>query len=143
MRNDPATASSQNPAPPSCQLIDPNQRLVVVSNRVGPFEASAQAGGLAVALGDMLRCTGGVWFGWSGRVAERPITVPTLKRHGNVDLATLDLTPAEHEHYYNGYANSALWPLFHSNLERTCVFRCMPITDSGESRSLIPFQADH
>ena len=44
--------------------------------------------------------------------------MPTLKRHGNVDLATLDLTPAEHEHYYNGYANSALWPLFHSNLER-------------------------
>ena len=24
-----------------------------------------------------------------------------------------------------------------------CVFRCMPITDSGESRSLIPFQAGH
>jgi len=93
-------------------------RLVVVSNRVGPVDDTTRAGGLAVALLDTLRATGGLWFGWSGKVDERPLGVPTLERHRGITVATLDLTPAEHAHYYNGYANGSLWPLFHSSLER-------------------------
>ena len=45
-------------------------RLVVVSNRIGDPRKAA-AGGLAVALGDALARSGGLWFGWSGRVVER------------------------------------------------------------------------
>jgi trehalose 6-phosphate synthase len=41
-------------------------RLVVVSNRVADPRKAA-AGGLAVALGDSLNATGGLWFGWSGK----------------------------------------------------------------------------
>ena len=42
------------------------RRLVVVSNRVADFSAKFQTGGLAVALGDALSASKGVWFGWSG-----------------------------------------------------------------------------
>ena len=44
-------------------------RLVVVSNRVADPRKAA-AGGLAVALGDALSSTGGLWFGWSGQIAR-------------------------------------------------------------------------
>ena len=44
-------------------------RLVIVSNRVGDPRKPA-AGGLAVALGDALAKSGGLWFGWSGSVTE-------------------------------------------------------------------------
>src|SRR5581483_6733661 len=42
------------------------RRLVVVSNRVGPVRGAARAGGLAVALVEALRESGGLWCGWSG-----------------------------------------------------------------------------
>ena len=45
-------------------------RLVVVSNRVAYLEKKNQSGGLAVALGDALRETGGIWFGWDGTVVD-------------------------------------------------------------------------
>src|SRR5262249_62367979 len=45
-------------------------RLVVVSNRVGVPDRAARAGGLEVAIRPALKRHGGLWFGWSGRVAE-------------------------------------------------------------------------
>ena len=41
-------------------------RLVVVSNRLADPRKPA-AGGLAVALGETLKRTGGLWFGMGGR----------------------------------------------------------------------------
>lgn len=90
-------------------------RLVVVSNRVpAPSAAGAQAGGLAVALESLMERRGGLWFGWSGRVEARPSDTAHRISSGQVEFATLDLSPAEHERYYNEFSNSTLWPLFHS-----------------------------
>ena len=95
-------------------------RLVVVSNRVADPRKTA-AGGLAVALGDALASSGGMWFGWSGQVlqagesgADAP---PQLHRAGATTLATVDLTQADYDAYYLGYANSVLWPVFHNRLD--------------------------
>ena len=44
-------------------------RLVVVSNRVA-LPDETRAGGLAVALRAALAEHGGLWFGWSGRIAD-------------------------------------------------------------------------
>ena len=45
-------------------------RLVVVSNRVSiPGDGIKRAGGLEVVLRPALQHKGGVWFGWSGKVA--------------------------------------------------------------------------
>ena len=45
-------------------------RLVVVSNRVGIPDGTARAGGLEVSIRPALKKRGGIWFGWSGKVAD-------------------------------------------------------------------------
>jgi trehalose 6-phosphate synthase len=95
-------------------------RLVVVSNRVTvASDKKARAGGLAVALQDALQQNGGVWFGWSGKVGPRTSSEPTISTSNKVSYATLDLSRKHHAEYYNGFANRALWPLFHYRLDLT------------------------
>src|SRR6185369_13925075 len=71
-------------------------RLVVVSNRVSlPGEWTTRAGGLAVAMRDALRRSGGLWFGWNGEVEEAPPAEPTVLTRRSTRYATLALSPAE------------------------------------------------
>ena len=93
-------------------------RLVVVSNRVGPLKDTGKAGGLAVALVDVLQETGGVWFGWSGELSEQG-TFGTLytDQVRKVTLARLDMTQEDYDGYYAGYANRTLWPVLHYRLD--------------------------
>jgi trehalose 6-phosphate synthase len=94
-------------------------RLVVVSNRVGdPRKASA--GGLAVALGQALQNTGGLWFGWSGKVVDGGTPGEGelyLGQAGKVQVATVDLCGDDHRSHYLGYSNGVLWPVFHYRLD--------------------------
>ena len=88
-------------------------RLIVVSNRVA-LPKEIRAGGLASALSAALAERGGLWFGWSGRIAESAGVRPLHSlRSGSLEYALIDLTRAEHEHYYLGFANRTLWPLLH------------------------------
>lgn len=92
--------------------------MIVVSNRVAPVdEGKASAGGLAIAVLEALKETGGIWFGWSGEVTEDPPEEPSLNESDSVTYATIDLAPQDHQDYYNGYANATLWPLFHFRLD--------------------------
>ncbi len=93
-------------------------RLVVVSNRVPVASAGAKAGGLAVALRGLMEQSGGLWFGWSGEIAEDGIVHQVkTEEAGEVQYATIDLTREEHDRYYTGFSNTTLWPLLHSLLE--------------------------
>ena len=95
-------------------------RLVVVSNRLTvPTDTKARAGGLAVALQDALQEHGGVWFGWSGKTKAHTDDEPSIQQVGDVTYATLDLSRRRYNEYYNGFANRALWPLFHYRLDLT------------------------
>jgi trehalose 6-phosphate synthase len=60
-----------------------------------------------------------VWFGWSGEVLARPSQGPNIFQVGRLTYATVDLTQQDYDEYYNGYANSTLWPLFHYRLDLT------------------------
>jgi hypothetical protein len=94
-------------------------RLVVVSNRLADPRKPA-AGGLAVALGETLKKTGGLWFGWSGKVVENGTPGEgelRVNQAGSVTLAELDLSQEDHDAYYRGYANGVLWPVFHYRLD--------------------------
>ncbi|MDR5781213.1 alpha,alpha-trehalose-phosphate synthase (UDP-forming) [Caballeronia sp. LZ065] len=97
-------------------------RLVVVSNRTADPRKPA-AGGLAVALRESLERTGGVWFGWSGKLGEtvdREAAEQSdmrVRTTGNVTLATFDLTREDHDTYYLGYSNGVLWPVCHYRLD--------------------------
>jgi trehalose 6-phosphate synthase len=88
-----------------------SQRLVVVSNRVA-LPRDLKPGGLALAMRAALRETGGLWFGWSGKVTGHSNGLHTQSEQG-VSFITLDLTQQEHDEYYGGFANRTLWPLFH------------------------------
>lgn len=96
-------------------------RLIVVSNRVtvpGPRD-KASAGGLAVALHSALRKYDGIWFGWSGKVVDSATAQLDIVKSESVTIATTDLSRDDYEEYYNGFANSALWPLFHYRIDLT------------------------
>lgn len=90
-------------------------RLVGISNRTAA--GSAKAGGLAVALWEALVNTNGVWFGWSGEVVDHPPRGLTIVNEENVEFALTDLSEEEHEGFYLGYANRALWPVFHYRVD--------------------------
>jgi trehalose 6-phosphate synthase len=92
-------------------------RLVVVSNRVGIPDSGARAGGLEVSIRPALRKRGGVWFGWSGKVAdENPGPAKTTERD-NVSYVTIGLQKDDYEEFYNGFANRVLWPILHYRLD--------------------------
>jgi len=95
------------------------RRLVAVSNRVGPVRNAAAAGGLAVGLVDALREHGGLWFGWSGRIARSSRTRVHQEKIEGLTLATVDLTQQELDGYYNGFSNNCLWPLLHFRIDLT------------------------
>ena len=69
---------ARSPAPAAAAGLGA-ARLVVVSNRVSlPGEWTTRAGGLAVAMRDALRRSGGMWFGWNGEVVENPPAEPAV-----------------------------------------------------------------
>ncbi len=94
-------------------------RLVVISNRVAkPDGNKGSEGGLAVGVNAAMAESGGLWFGWNGKVVGN--TAPAgleIDQRGNLEYATLSLTKQEYNHYYQGFANSVLWPLFHQRPE--------------------------
>ena len=91
-------------------------RLIAISNRTAA-DPKARAGGLAVAVWESLKSTGGVWAGWSGEVVDTPPRGAHVHRDDGVEFVLTDLTVEEHEHYYLGYANSVLWPIFHYRID--------------------------
>ncbi|MBN8728640.1 MAG: alpha,alpha-trehalose-phosphate synthase (UDP-forming) [Xanthomonadales bacterium] len=87
-------------------------RLVVVSNRVA-LPRETRAGGLASALEAALQERGGLWFGWSGNLADAGEPAIHTQQAGQVEYALLDLTRQEYDRYYLGFSNRTLWPLLH------------------------------
>src|SRR6266436_1713072 len=91
--------------------------LVVVSNRVARGRANEpMTGGLAAALLPVVENSGAIWVGSSGRVREGSQREPfaEIEALGAGALAMLDLPAAHYGGYYEGFANSALWPALHS-----------------------------
>src|SRR5882724_2383128 len=73
-------------------------------------------GGLAAALLPVVEKSGAIWVGSSGRVRDGIQKEPfaEIEALGAGALALLDLPAAHYGGYYEGFANSALWPALHS-----------------------------
>src|ERR1700675_3061212 len=94
--------------------------LVVVSNRVSRGKANEpMTGGLAAALLPVVEKSGAIWVGSSGRVRDGAQKEPfaEVEALGAGALAMLDLPAAHYGGYYEGFANSALWPALHSRAD--------------------------
>jgi trehalose 6-phosphate synthase len=92
--------------------------VVVVSNRVAQAKPDEPiAGGLAAALIPMVKNSGAIWVGSSGRVADASQmkdSFAKIEALGTGALATVDMPAKHYLGYYEGFANSALWPALHS-----------------------------
>ena len=103
--------------------------LVVVANRLplddstapdGACEWRRSPGGLASALHAILQQTPATWVGWGGAIGP----APALPDIGTLRLRPVALSEAELRGYYEGFANSTLWPLYHDAVEQ-------PVFDRG------------
>jgi len=76
-------------------------------------------GGLAAALLPVVEKSGAIWVGSSGRVRDGNQKEPfaEIEALGAGALAMLDLPAAHYGGYYEGFANSALWPALHSRTD--------------------------
>jgi trehalose 6-phosphate synthase len=94
--------------------------LIVVSNRVARGKPNEpMTGGLAAALLPVVEKSGAIWVGSSGRVRDGNQKEPfaEVEALGAGALAMLDLPAAHYGGYYEGFANSALWPALHSRAD--------------------------
>ena len=94
-------------------------RLIIVSNRVAvPDPPGAPlAGGMAVAVKAALKNRTGMWFGWSGAVTDEPTGEPRIVELNKVTYVLIDLSKTDIQEYYNGLANSVLWPILHYRVD--------------------------
>ncbi len=67
----------------------------------------------------MVEKSGAIWVGSSGRVRDGAQKEPfaEIEALGAGALAMLDLPAAHYGGYYEGFANSALWPALHSRTD--------------------------
>jgi trehalose 6-phosphate synthase len=100
--------------------------LIIVANRL-PVEAVTDSaggiswkvspGGLVAAVEPSLRGRQGVWIGWNGHY-ESPgqsslPPIPETADNRDYRIAEVPLKRDDVERYYDGFSNSALWPLYH------------------------------
>ncbi|WP_437689993.1 bifunctional alpha,alpha-trehalose-phosphate synthase (UDP-forming)/trehalose-phosphatase [Sorangium sp. So ce176] len=103
-------------------------RLLIVSNRLpvtvraeqGDVSVVPSTGGLVTAIRGPHERHGGLWLGWPGDVSrlgeeQRQELEAQLEQLGTVPV---HLTPTEISHYYDGFSNGVLWPLFHYLVEK-------------------------
>jgi trehalose 6-phosphate synthase len=90
--------------------------VIVVSNRVARAKNDEPiAGGLASALIPMVKDSGAIWVGSSGHAGETARdSFAKIEALGAGALATVDMPAKHYRGYYEGFANSALWPALHS-----------------------------
>jgi len=95
--------------------------LVLVSNRVARPKANEPInGGLAAALLPAVTASGAIWVGSSGKFvdsSEKREPFAEIEALGSGALATVDLPAAQYRGFYQGFANSALWPVLHSRTD--------------------------
>jgi trehalose 6-phosphate synthase len=106
----------------------PRRSLVVVANRLpvdeavlpdGSVEWRRSPGGLVSALHPVLRDRRGTWIGWAGGIDATPF-VPDSD---GIRMRALPLSNEDYQDYYEGYANSTLWPLYHDAVETPAFHR--------------------
>src|SRR6266699_2068911 len=95
-----------------------DRSFVVVASRLpvdrvegpdGRTDWQTSPGGRVTALEPVMREAGGAWIGWSGDAGPAPGAFEADGLH----LVGLGLSEAEVRHFYEGFCNATLWPLYH------------------------------
>ena len=97
-------------------------RLILVSNRLPVTirgsasnpQVDRSTGGLVSGLNPLHLQGDGLWIGYSG---TDPTNSKIRELLVDMRLEAVDIPEAEYTGYYEGFSNSAIWPLFHYLLE--------------------------
>ena len=97
-----------------------NRLPVTVSTRGGHSRMTPSSGGLATGLRRTHERGSGSWIGWPGDTSA--LVPEQLERLGaqlvRQRLVPVELSGDDVRHYYTGFSNGVLWPLFHYLLDR-------------------------
>ncbi|MFZ5631286.1 MAG: alpha,alpha-trehalose-phosphate synthase (UDP-forming) [Bacillota bacterium] len=111
--------------------VKPSGRLVVVSNRgawtfretSSGLEGMQSVSGLVSAIDPVIAREGGAWIAWGGRCGKEDevigVSRPMPEAGPRYVFHEVMLEPREVSLYYDGFANSCLWPLCHSFVEKS------------------------
>ncbi len=114
-------------------MDDRSDRLTILSNRLpvvlkrrgSKWQAEPGSGGLVQAMNPILCEDGGCWVGWPGVTMEEGEgwegALTRVGADSGYELEPVVLSQNELERFYEGYANSVVWPLFHGFPDR-CTF---------------------
>ncbi|HZS65021.1 MAG TPA: trehalose-6-phosphate synthase [Xanthobacteraceae bacterium] len=94
--------------------------LIVVSNRVArPTADEPIDGGLAAALLPAVQICGAIWVGAKQccQDSAEKEAFAEIQSFGTGAIATVNMPAAHYRRYYEGFANSALWPILHSRTD--------------------------
>jgi trehalose 6-phosphate synthase len=92
--------------------------LVIAANRLpvdrvvdesGEVSWRTSPGGLVTAMESVMRGRDGAWVGWAGESGEAP--EPFVQ--DDMYLRPVALSEQEVAHYYEGFSNDTLWPIYH------------------------------
>ena len=93
----------------------PQADFVVVANRL-PVDRTPDGdgwrrspGGLVTALEPVMRRAEGAWVGWAG---QPDVALDPFEFEGT-HLVPVELSAADVQHYYEGFSNDTIWPLYH------------------------------
>ncbi len=101
------------------------KKIHIISNRLpysikhndeGLYRLEPSVGGLATGMASIYKQYGGKWMGWMGQSSDKYTEkeldkLNTLFHHQ--DCLPIHLTEDEIHHFYEGFSNRTIWPLFH------------------------------
>ncbi len=70
-------------------------------------------GGLVAAIEPVMRANNGTWIGWPGGTLEPGAADPEPFEADGLHLAPIGLGAEEVGHFYEGFSNATIWPLYH------------------------------
>ena len=97
-------------------LIVSNRLPISVSRKNGDLHLQRSVGGLATGVGSFYKSYESLWVGWPGmnvqrkQEEEKDRIIETLRKE---QCHPVFLSPYDIKHYYDGFCNNTLWPLFH------------------------------
>ena len=132
-----------------------DDELIIVANRL-PVEAvtdsdgnvswNVSPGGLVAAVEPSLKGRQGVWIGWNGHYQDpsEPSMppIPETAEGRDYRIVEVPLDRADVEQYYDGFSNSALWPLYHDAIATPTYHRHMWDAYVDVNRAFAPQAAE-
>jgi len=110
-------AKNQDPGRPRTRLINVSNRLsVTVTKNADGLHFEESVGGLTTGLASLSQDYEICWVGWPGITADDlddSQKQQIVNRFAETSTCPVFLSTEQVEHFYEGFSNKTIWPLFH------------------------------